>query len=779
MASGDKPSGPERRWIEQALNAFARWAPLGGGSYAFLHFLLQQEWATSILMFPVTVVTGIWAAYTENFVARCREIAGERGRRDVDTLGDRINQMDRALRWRFSGFERKYRKLIEAACLYSETEGYRQPDDIKIPLLEEVFVPLKFSGHGFSRNAAGDVLSFQMGTPSEELQELMAEQGEQDPLTIWDILSQARKDPRYRSIAIQAWGGFGKTTLMKHLAFTYAHTPGKVRRHKARKLMPALLFLRKWKPLLAQENPPTLPKLIEDYYIPSLPESAELTVPDNWAKNALQNGKLLVMFDGFDEVAEADRPAISEWISKQIRNYSKSVFILTSRPGGYKQYTAEKPKTNLLVNPFNKEQREAFVRKWYGCQERYGRSQSKKNVAAVTAIANEKADDLLQQIERRKELRAMATNPLLLNMIATFHRFYPGSELPRKRAELYQEICRLQLGDRPRARQIDMLLPAESGQQVLQALALEMTKRDVEIIADNELLMLVRGYLAAIDRTVSAAALIKKILRVSELLVEREPKEYQFAHKSLQEYLTAAEIKQQRLEHLLIEQNEAWRGTVLLYAAQVTPTSLMEGLGDIGEEKALTLAYDCWHENPKRVPESAYRRIMDLSYGLLEKYMQDREWEKADTYTYQVMVQACKQESYLTMDNLRNFPCEDLNRIDDLWLTHSNNALGFSVQKEIWVNVGGELDFGKDIQLASKTFERLYDEVGWREGNTYDSPEEKPGCLPLRVWGGMVDNGEEKIRVVGVWFYVEPTWSLSVVENKITNLFSRIQACKV
>ncbi len=738
--AADKPSGPERRWIEQGLNQFIRWAPLGGSGSAFVHFLVQQDWGMSIAMFPVTAVTGIWAAYTGSFLARLREIFSERGSKDADALVNSLDRMDKALRWQLSGFDGKYLERVKASCLYSDTEGYRQPDDIKIPLLEEVFVPLKFSGSGFSRNTAGDVVPFQMGTQSEEIQEFMGQQGEQEPLTIWDILSQAKYDPRYRSIAIQAWGGFGKTTLMKHLAFTYANNPGRVRRAKAPRLLPALLFLRKWKQELIRKNPPTLPELIEKHYIASLPGSDALTIPENWAKNALGNGKLLVMFDGFDEVAEADRPTISEWISEQIRSYSESVFILTSRPGGYKQYTAEKPKTNLLINPFNKEQWEAFVQKWYGCQERYGRSQSKENAAAVAAIADAKAKDLLQQIEGRDELRAMATNPLLLNMIATFHRFYPGSELPRKRAELYQEICRLQLGDRPRARQIDMLLSTEHAQQVLQALALEMTRRGEEIIVYDHLLTLIESYMAELDGTVQAAELIKKILRVSELLVEREPREYQFAHKSLQEYLAAAEIKRQRLESLLIEKNEAWRGTVLLYAAQVTPTNLIERLCDVGGEKALTLAYDCWYENPKRVPEDTYQRLMEMSYGVLERYMQCREWRKADEYNYQVMVQVCKKESgsFLWIDELRNFPCQDLIRIDDLWLNYSDRKLGFSVQKVIWIEVGGKLDFATDINSAVKAGQKLGDIVGWRSNGrwinyqnlNFYSPEENPGSLP-------------------------------------------------
>lgn len=88
MTSPDnQPSGPESRLLEKALSVFVRWAPLGGGIGVLGHFLIQQNWVMSVATFPVTVVTSIWAAYTENFVARCREIASERGRKDVDKVG--------------------------------------------------------------------------------------------------------------------------------------------------------------------------------------------------------------------------------------------------------------------------------------------------------------------------------------------------------------------------------------------------------------------------------------------------------------------------------------------------------------------------------------------------------------------------------------------------------------------------------------------------------------------------------------------------------------------
>ncbi|MBE9066082.1 GUN4 domain-containing protein, partial [Leptolyngbya cf. ectocarpi LEGE 11479] len=118
MASGDKSSSSEQRWVEQALGAFVRWAPLGGSGGAFVHFLWQQEWGMSIVMFPVTAVTGIWAAYIESFLARLRERFSERGSKDADALVDGLDRLDQVFRWQLSGFDGKYLKRMKAACLY-------------------------------------------------------------------------------------------------------------------------------------------------------------------------------------------------------------------------------------------------------------------------------------------------------------------------------------------------------------------------------------------------------------------------------------------------------------------------------------------------------------------------------------------------------------------------------------------------------------------------------------------------------------------------------------
>ena len=147
------------------------------------------------------------------------------------------------------------------------------------------------------------------------------------------MLSQTHKVPAYRRLAVLAWGGFGKTTLLRHV--TYSYMTKRYKRYKAPKLLPVLLYLRQWQELLAN-SPPDLPTLIEKHHIPYLPEGKQLKLPPAWAENHLRKGKMLVMFDGFDEVKVEQRESLSQWLNAQIRNYKKSTFIITSRPRAFK-----------------------------------------------------------------------------------------------------------------------------------------------------------------------------------------------------------------------------------------------------------------------------------------------------------------------------------------------------------------------------------------------------------------------------------------------------------
>ena len=66
----------------------------------------------------------------------------------------------------------------------------------------------------------------------------------------------------------------------------------------------------------------------------------------------------------------------------------------------------------------------------------------------------------------------------------------------------------------------------------------------------------------------------------------------EFAHLSFQGYLAAAEIRDKKQEHLLLENWQAswWKETILLYCAQVNPSKLIYDLLKIGNQEVVKLS---------------------------------------------------------------------------------------------------------------------------------------------------------------------------------------------
>ncbi|MBW4520265.1 MAG: GUN4 domain-containing protein [Scytolyngbya sp. HA4215-MV1] len=711
-----RPS-PERRFVQrQIVQPFIQWMPLGGSGWLFVGFLLKQEWTQVFLTFPVTIVTAVWAAYSKNFVERLLEIYAERGRQDADALTNWMTSLNEALKWQFSGFEARYRKCQRLDCQEDNPDGMKHEDGIFTPLLQEVYVPLRLS--------SDSVLPGYGGLPKnpEDLEDCRT-------MLIWDLLQQVRQNSAYRQIAIRAWGGYGKTTLLKHIAYTYGANAH--RKHRAPKLVPFLLYLtRCWQELkkLPPEDPASLPKLLTEYHLPRLPQAEDLNVPPNWARNLLKQGDALVMFDGFDEVPPAERQMVSEWLSQQMRHYRESVFIMTSRPTAFKNdYTAQRPTASFWIEDFDDTQRQRFVVQWYTCQERYARGG--RNTPDVKQRAKQNAASLLAQLESRPELKAISGNALLLNMMARFHRDQQGAELPQRKVELYQDICELQLNRRPRAKGISLLLSSLSHrQEVLQIVALAMMQRvrqdeqGFKQIQRDDLLALMATALTERNPDVSTEAFLDQVVQVSELLVEKEEGIYEFAHLSFQEFLAASEVKRIRQESILYEglKVDAWKPTILFYASLVNPTHLIRATID---RQCGDLAYQIFRETPKRVDLSISEQVelaalkgtvQTCRCTQLEDFLKNQQWQAADQETYRLIITTVGKEDgqWFEPEELLNFPCEELKAIDRLWVKYSNGRFGFSVQKQIYVECGAKLD-GK--YPGDEIWKKFGEQVGWRK----------------------------------------------------------------
>ena len=153
----------------------------------------------------------------------------------------------------------------------------------------------------------------------------------------------------------------------------------------------------------------------------------------------------------------------------------------------------------------------------------------------------------------------------------------------------------------------------------------------------------------------------------------------------------------------------------------------------------------------------------EVRYGELEFYLKQRKWKEADRKTALLMLYKAnrEKESWFDKDSLDNFSCKDLRKINQLWLDYSDDQFGFSVQKDIWIEVGGTPgNYNDDIYTA------FAERVGWhKEKEGWLSYNEltfnknaPPGHLPVLImeWERegkrIITNGEMVTRIYLYFF---------------------------
>jgi hypothetical protein len=654
----------------------------------------------------LTWMSTIGYAYVEPLTRRAKQGAGDMGNKTVAAFDWSAAQL-----WaKATQAEEKYNLAQAEECEGYRPEAVRQYSGIGKPMLRDVFVPLVLDGQAMRAGYGCDD------------EDDIAVASRQDDLDIWKLLRRAETNQEFRRIVVLARGGFGKTTLLRHVAYTFGR--GEQERYGVEPRVPILLLLRQHKKQFAQAVIPALPELIRTAHLPSLGRAAELEMLPAWPQNELETGRALVMLDGFDELSGAERSAAALWLNRQMNRYSKCVFIVTSRPKAFNEQSVNSQldvTMPIWVRDFGAEKQRIFIEQWYRVQERMAVG-APQETEATKREALQEAGKLMAQINERTELKALAINPLLLNMIVTFHRRRPWGTLPALRSDLYREICQLQVVDRPEARDIETVLPGVDTLGILQRLALEMMQRGIQRISLDDLEGLISEYFQADGETgIEVLKFVEDVVNVTEILMD-QIEEYGFAHLSFQEYLAAAEIARLKQEVMLYDKlvDVRWKDVVLYYAGLVrNPSNLVTLLLDRGNT---SLATECLKEAKRVDPavrlaiEGLNQRVMVERYTKLEALLKARKWEEADRETDQVMLQISGQEErgFLISDDFTNFPCANLLAIDKLWVEASSGHFGFSVQKNIWMDCGSPMGGGKD-------WDRFCNKVGWKNVSKYVS----------------------------------------------------------
>ncbi len=135
-------------------------------------------------------------------------------------------------------------------------------------------------------------------------------------------------------------------------------------------------------------------------------------------------------------------------------------------------------------------------------------------------------------------------------------------------------------------------------------------------------------------------------------------------------------------------------------------------------------------------------------YTRLRELLAQEKWQEADAETMALILRITDREAegWIRVEDIQRISGEDLRMIDHLWVEHSHDRFGFSVQKRIW-------------HTLSQNYTDFGDSVGWhREGSwlnysdlNFDT-ESAMGHLPAIMFPAPISKRNKVVSfVVGKW----------------------------
>jgi formylglycine-generating enzyme required for sulfatase activity len=407
-----------------------------------------------------------------------------------------------------------------------------------------------------------------------------------------------------RQIVLTGDPGAGKSTFIKHLTLCLAShglepDAGWLDQIPAwpkseGDMIPVIVILRD----LAKLKPENEERPAEYLwtFIRSCLKSQNLSFVTGQLKNALSTGKALLLLDGLDEIPSVhQRTFIRDAVIDFAKQYPQCRLIVTCRVLSYQDKAWQVPDFPVFeLAPFNEKMTKSFIRNWYSELARTGevRTEDSKGLA-----------HRLSDAVKRSDLRQLASNPLLLTVMAIVHTH--KGRLPDARSLLYEEVTDILLyrwdqikasGEMRQPRLNELL--SEAGRSdtdlksVLSKLAFtihqEADTAQGFVLADIKEWQLAK-LLSDLHPQKSqdwAHQVINTIKLRAGLLLERAPGVYAFPHRTFQEYLSGVYLSTQadfaqKASHLF-KQGPFWREVILLAVGR-----LVYQFGDMDKPLAL------------------------------------------------------------------------------------------------------------------------------------------------------------------------------------------------
>ncbi|MBD2511345.1 NACHT domain-containing protein [Nostoc muscorum FACHB-395] len=348
---------------------------------------------------------------------------------------------------------------------------------------------------------------------------------------------------KHRRLMVKGSPGSGKTMLLKHIALCYADGRWSTVFNKFQ-CIPILLELHR---LSSSEK--TIQEHLEDAF-----DRDGFPNAKHFVSESLDKGRLLLLFDGLDEVNSDSRERVVNQIKNLLDKYLKCPVIITCRTAVYRGEFDEPVEKTLEVAEFNDQQIRDFLVSW---QEDMPEGKS--------------VEQLMQTLHYLPRIMDLARNPLMLTIIAYLYAD-TEAELPRSRAEFYRKATDVLLEQWHQERN---QFQARDKKSILQHLALffqdnanqqGQDRRSVDYrTVELEVTKILPNLNLQPDCTRS---ILSEIIERNGLLLKIDGGDrYQFAHLTLQEFFAASQLRDDAdgLISRFKADPDAWRETLKLW----------------------------------------------------------------------------------------------------------------------------------------------------------------------------------------------------------------------
>jgi formylglycine-generating enzyme required for sulfatase activity/calcineurin-like phosphoesterase family protein len=358
---------------------------------------------------------------------------------------------------------------------------------------------------------------------------------------------------RKKRILLRGGAGMGKTTLIKHLAYTITRgtCPAALRDY-----LPVLVFLKElwliYNKELEQSKEIVFEELLERYF-----EKSKCQLTWETVSRYMALDRALFLIDGLDEVPQHLREDLVEMMVQFQFANKKNRFLLTGRPHGTAGRAEARFGDDLHdINTLNDQMIRDFIRKWFRAVSGQARGRGE-----ITA------EGMISDIRGHENISLFTRNPLLLTAVCILYQ--DGKRIPEQRADLYNRII-----DNLISRRFHDPAHPEKENEILEFLmglafnAQENNRKTIEI--DDALIILRKTFPPKKEEADNHYK--RRILR---LFNEIEPGcglfnclssgEIEFSHLTFQEFLAARYMVYMEKDYNQFLGKDWWEETLLLY----------------------------------------------------------------------------------------------------------------------------------------------------------------------------------------------------------------------